>query len=102
MRAPGGMKVITAALEKMKAKHMEHMDLYGTDNDQRMTGALETSSFSEFSYGWPTVAAPCASPATLEKNGCGYFEERRPASNMDPYVVTGKIVQTTVLDKDAI
>lgn len=27
----------------------------------------------------------------------GYFEDRRPASNMDPYVVTGKIADTTLL-----
>ncbi len=28
----------------------------------------------------------------------GYFEDRRPASNMDPYVVTSKIYKTTILD----
>jgi glutamine synthetase len=27
----------------------------------------------------------------------GYFEDRRPASNMDPYVVTSKIADTTIL-----
>merc|ERR1711939_893369 len=27
----------------------------------------------------------------------GYFEDRRPASNMDPYIVTKMIVQTTCL-----
>ena len=27
----------------------------------------------------------------------GYFEDRRPASNMDPYVVTSKIADTTLL-----
>ena len=27
-------------------------------------------------------------------NGCGYFEDRRPASNMDPYLVTSKLVYT--------
>lgn len=27
----------------------------------------------------------------------GYFEDRRPASNMDPYVVTGMIAETTLL-----
>ena len=31
------------------------------------------------------------------KDDCGYFEDRRPASNMDPYVVTAKLVETTVL-----
>jgi len=32
-----------------------------------------------------------------EKEKCGYFEDRRPASNMDPYRVTGKIMETCVL-----
>ena len=36
--------------------------------------------------GWDTI-----------KNKCGYFEDRRPASNMDPYLVTEAIFKTTVL-----
>jgi glutamine synthetase len=32
------------------------------------------------------------------KNGCGYFEDRRPSSNCDPYLVTGMLFQTTVLE----
>ena len=31
-----------------------------------------------------------------EREGKGYLEDRRPASNMDPYVVT-KIAKTTIL-----
>lgn len=27
----------------------------------------------------------------------GYFEDRRPASNMDPYLVTSMIAETTIL-----
>ena len=34
-----------------------------------------------------------------EKAGKGYFEDRRPASNMDPYVVTSMIAETTILCK---
>ena len=33
-------------------------------------------------------------PTDTEKAGFGYFEDRRPSSNMDPYVVTAKMVQT--------
>ena len=28
---------------------------------------------------------------------CGYYEDRRPSSNLDPYVVTKLIVETTLL-----
>jgi glutamine synthetase len=34
-----------------------------------------------------------------EKEGKGYFEDRRPASNMDPYVVTSMVAETTLLWK---
>jgi glutamine synthetase len=29
------------------------------------------------------------------EDGRGYFEDRRPASNCDPYLVTSKIFETT-------
>ncbi|KAH9771628.1 glutamine synthetase cytosolic isozyme 1-1 [Citrus sinensis] len=34
-----------------------------------------------------------------ERRLTGYFEDRRPASNMDPYVVTSMIAETTILWK---
>ncbi|KAE8685448.1 SEC13-related protein [Hibiscus syriacus] len=34
-----------------------------------------------------------------EKARKGYFEVRRPASNMDPFVVTSMIAETTILWK---
>ena len=43
MREPGGLKQIKEAINKLAAKHKEHMDLYGEGNELRMTGALETS-----------------------------------------------------------
>ena len=36
-------------------------------------------------------------PRDAFNHGFGYFEDRRPASNMDPYVVTSKIAETTIL-----
>lgn len=101
MRAPGGMKVIKEALDKMEKKHAEHIDVYGTDNDQRLTGAHETAPITKFSYGVANRGASCRIPRQTEKEDKGYFEDRRPASNMDPYLVTAKLVQTTVLDKGA-
>ena len=32
-----------------------------------------------------------------EKEGKGYFEDGRPSSNMDPYLVTSIIAETTIL-----
>lgn len=37
-------------------------------------------------------------PRHVAAQGYGYLEDRRPASNIDPYRVTGIIVETTLLD----
>jgi glutamine synthetase len=34
-----------------------------------------------------------------EKEGKGYLEDRRPSSNMDPYVVCGMLAYTTLVWK---
>jgi hypothetical protein len=36
-------------------------------------------------------------PSQVPVEKCGYYEDRRPASNLDPYVVTRLIVETTLL-----
>ena len=35
----------------------------------------------------------------MHANGKGYVEDRRPASNIDPYLVTAMIVDTGVLEQ---
>merc|ERR1712151_1087805 len=98
MRLPGGYKEIIKAIEKLGAKHLEHIKLYGEGNERRLTGAHETAPIDKFSYGVANRGASIRIPRAAEKEQKGYFEDRRPASNMDPYVVTGKIVKTTLLD----
>ena len=74
-----------------------HMDVYGSDNDQRMTGLHETASYDEFSFGVANRGASIRIPRATEKENKGYFEDRRPSSNMNPYLVTSKLFETTVL-----
>ncbi|KAF2096578.1 hypothetical protein NA57DRAFT_78183 [Rhizodiscina lignyota] len=94
MRADGGMKHIEAAMEKLAERHKVHMEVYGEDNDQRMTGAHETASFDKFSWGVANRGASVRVNRACAEEGKGYFEDRRPASNADPYQVTGMIVET--------
>ena len=94
MRNEGGYEKILDAIEKLRLKHDEHMAIYGDDNDKRMTGLHETAKYSEFSYGVANRKASIRIPRATTKEGKGYFEDRRPASNMDPYLVTSKILQT--------
>jgi len=95
----GGMKYIEDMMTKFEAKHDTHMMLYGEDNDQRLTGIHETSSFKKFSYGVGNRAASFRIPTQVRHdNGKGYIEDRRPASNIDAYVVGAIIADTSILD----
>ena len=100
MRDEGGMEHIMNAILKLKAKHKEHIDLYGTDNNKRLTGKHETASIENFSFGVADRGSSIRIPRFTERDGKGYLEDRRPASNMDPYLVTSKIAETTILWKN--
>ena len=82
----------------MKNKHEEHMEVYGTGNELRMTGEHETSDYHTFSSGVGDRRASIRIPSHVEKYERGYFEDRRPSSNMDPYIVTSKLFKTTMLE----
>ena len=97
MRQAGGIGNIYSAIEKLRGKHDDHMKVYGKDNDKRMTGLHETAEYDKFSF---SPMQPVDRGASIRigydtiSNGCGYFEDRRPASNMDPYLVTSKMMYT--------
>lgn len=85
MREEGGMKYIEEAMKKLSTRHVEHMKVYGEGNELRMTGAHETSSVEKFTYGIADRGSSVRIPRACAKEGKGYFEDRRPASNADPY-----------------
>jgi len=99
MREENGIDEIYKALELLAGKHMEHMIVYGTGNELRLTGKHETSSFHKFSVGKANRGASVRIGNKVMNEKCGYFEDRRPSSNMDPYLVTAKIFETTVVNK---
>ena len=100
MRAgTGGMDYINKMMAKFKAKHADHIALYGDDNNKRLTGIHETSSIEDFSFGVGNRAASFRIPTqTAQRKGAGYIEDRRPASNIDPYLVGAMLVDTGILD----
>ncbi|XP_061118792.1 glutamine synthetase-like [Conger conger] len=101
MREEGGMKHIEDAIEKLKKRHAHHIHCYdmhdGEDNKRRLTGVHETPSIDQFSAGTADRAACIRIPRRVGKDGQGYFEDRRPAANCDPYMVTEAIVRTCLL-----
>ncbi|CAM9284564.1 unnamed protein product, partial [Hapterophycus canaliculatus] len=96
MREEGGYDIIIEAIEKLGEKHAEHIAAYGEGNERRLTGLHETANMKEFSYGVANRGASIRIGRDVEKEQKGYFEDRRPSSNMDPYVVTGMIVEVRV------
>ena len=97
MRKDGGLDAIKAACEKLGTKHLEHIAVYGEGNDRRLTGRHETAPIHQFSYGVAHRGASIRIPRHVNEEGKGYLEDRRPASNADPYLTTAKIAQTTLL-----
>jgi glutamine synthetase len=84
--------VICQAFEPVKEHHIE---VYGADNHQRLTGAHETQSIDKFSYGISDRGASIRIPiGTVENGWKGWLEDRRPASNADPYKVAARIIKT--------
>ena len=90
-----GLQFIEEAIAKMESKHREHMQAYGSGNEERMTGKHETAAFDTFSHGIANRGASVRIGNENYKNGKGYFEDRRPSSNCDPYLVTGTLFKTT-------
>jgi glutamine synthetase len=97
MREEGGYKAILSAIEKLSRKHKEHIAVYGKGNERRLTGHHETANIHNFAYGVANRGASIRIPRDAEREGKGYFEDRRPASNADPYEVTAKIFETTCI-----
>ncbi|PXF46116.1 Glutamine synthetase PR-1 [Gracilariopsis chorda] len=100
MREAGGYEQhIIPALHKLENKHAEHIAAYGSGNEERLTGKHETASINEFKWGVADRGASCRVGSDTAEKGYGYFEDRRPAGNCDPYVVTRMLVQTCCLDE---
>ncbi|CAA2986736.1 glutamine synthetase leaf isozyme, chloroplastic [Olea europaea subsp. europaea] len=97
MREEGGFEVIKKAILNLSLRHKEHISAYGEGNERRLTGKHETASIDTFSWGVANRGCSIRVGRDTEKEGKGYLEDRRPASNMDPYVVTSLLAETTLL-----
>jgi glutamine synthetase len=104
MREPGGIIKIIDACEKLRLKHAEHLEVYGNveENKLRLTGNHETASFDKFTYGVSDRGASIRIPLNVHNEKCGYLEDRRPSSRMDPYLVTERILRTVCLESYSI
>ena len=97
-RSEGGYAVIERAMEKLRAKAPLHIANYGFGIEQRLTGRHETCDYRTFKYGVSDRGASVRIPPTTIAEGRGYFEDRRPCANIDPYVVTRLLIETVCGD----
>jgi len=94
MRNSGGIEHIQEAIKKLGANHDEHIDGYGDGNEERLTGDHETCDIDTFRAGDSDRGASIRIPMATVRNGYGYFEDRRPGANADPYVVSRLLLDT--------
>ncbi|KAH0618283.1 hypothetical protein JD844_017333 [Phrynosoma platyrhinos] len=94
---------IEEAIEKLGKRHQYHIRAYdpkgGLDNARRLTGFHETSNIHEFSAGVANRGASIRIPRNVGQEKKGYFEDRRPSANCDPYAVTEALVRTCLLNE---
>lgn len=94
MRKDNGLKTIESVMHKLEKRHVEHIAVYGEGNADRMTGEHETANIDKFNWGIADRGASVRIPRQCAAAGKGYFEDRRPASNADPYQITGMMMET--------
>ena len=95
LRTCGSKETYEKICEAFRPVVKEHIEVYGAYNDQRLTGYHETQSIDAFSYGVSDRGASIRIPImTVEKGWKGWLEDRRPASNADPYKIAARIIKT--------
>lgn len=80
---------------KLEKTHKKHIEIYGIGNADRLTGKNETSSMEKFGWGIGDRTKSIRIPSSInEPDAIGYIEDRRPASNADPYLIVDRMLRT--------
>ena len=94
MRNEGGEDYFKNIFRAFDTRHELHIQNYGSDNNLRLTGKHETQSIDKFSWGVSDRGSSIRVPLQTSKEWKGYVEDRRPASNGDPYKIVRVIAET--------
>jgi glutamine synthetase len=89
-----GRAAIEAATQALGEKHAEHIALYGAGLSDRLTGKHETCDINTFRVGDADRGCSVRIPKPVAIKGYGYFEDRRPGANADPYLVAARLMAT--------
>jgi len=96
MDAKNGYMELIKSIEHAGLSHKDDLTYYG-DNSERLCGSCETSNKDNFTYGVADRKASVRIPTQVEKQGFGYLEDRRPASDADPYHIIERMVQAFIV-----
>ena len=102
IRNPGGYDEIMKCMKYLADTHADTLKFYGKGNEKRLTGKNETSSMTEFTYDVANRGTSVRIPTDTFEEKCGYFEDRRPAANIDPYLATANLYKVCCLDHKAL
>lgn len=97
-----GRKAIENAMKSLEEKHADHIPFYGDKLAERLTGLHETSAMESFSYGVAHRGCSVRIPQPVHLKGYGYFEDRRPGANADPYLIAARLCATVCDVEDSV
>ena len=84
-----------AICEALWNRVQEHIAVYGSGNEYRLTWHHETQSIDQFSYGVSDRGASIRIPLwTVDHWWKWRLEDRRVAANADPYKVVAVMLET--------
>ena len=82
-----GWAEIQRHIQQLEGAHLRHLMVYGNGNAERLLQQRKLSSALRLSWGLEDRAASLRIPHSTFLQRRGWYEDRRPASNMDPYLV---------------
>ena len=86
MRLSGNKELFTKIIDKLKVNHEKHIKVYGDNNDERIQ--VNTKQHPLINLHMVLLIEVSLEFQEASEEWKGYIEDRRPASNMDPYLVT--------------
>lgn len=89
-----GLENIQECIKLLSNKHAEHIEVYGHNLGDRLTGLHETCDINTFKHGVADRGSSIRIPQNVNAVGHGYFEDRRPGANADPYLVSARLCGT--------
>lgn len=96
------IRSVTRMISSLSVLHSSHLGQLGSEKNMlRLTGENETSSYKSFTYGIAHRGTSVRVPRCTVNNLYGYFEDRRPSSDLDPYQA-GLIYLKTLLAMDQL